>query len=310
MSSCVTPPAQPADPTMVLEDEINNISNQFIETLSKERKSTVAILDFVDLNGTTTMLGKYLREEITVDLFRSGRISVVERNMLDKVMAEWNLSASGFIDEETAVEIGHLLGVETIATGSITDLGNRLKVNARIIDVADGALISVASGLLTGNSVLDSLLDQKIEAVAVPVPKEKSVPQTPKVLQASARTAKGLEYAFTSAEFDPAKNEITLYGTVESLDGDATFSFNSTQFGIVTDPGNNYTGIDVFIGNKKAHGWGSVDVLMLKNIKTQISIKFNGASPQDKQVLRADYLLRSSHYNEYGFSIRTEIPIE
>lgn len=62
-----------------------------------------------------------------------------------------------------------------IAIGTITDLGNVIKVNARIIDVETVALISVASGSLTKNESVKTLLNRKIQNTQDTKPKENQV---------------------------------------------------------------------------------------------------------------------------------------
>ncbi|MBI2251416.1 MAG: hypothetical protein HYU63_01430 [Armatimonadetes bacterium] len=54
-------------------------------------------------------------------LIKSQRFLVFDRQNLAAVMQEHNLSVSGEITPETAVEVGKLIGVEYILTGSVTE---------------------------------------------------------------------------------------------------------------------------------------------------------------------------------------------
>jgi hypothetical protein len=52
---------------------------------------------------------------------------------------------SGLIDPNSAKELGKILGVDAIISGTITDLGDAIKVNARLISTETGQIFSVAS---------------------------------------------------------------------------------------------------------------------------------------------------------------------
>lgn len=71
--------------------------------------------------------GKAVSGRLITDLVQNGHYTVVERNQLQKVMAEQQLSLSGAVDENQAVQIGKLAGVEALILGSggytIKDIG-------------------------------------------------------------------------------------------------------------------------------------------------------------------------------------------
>ena len=86
-------------------------------------KIRVAVLNFEN-NSTWTWwgnnLGRAAADELTTQLFKSGQFSVIERAQLDAILAEQDLGASGAVTASTAAQIGQLLGVQLILTGSIT----------------------------------------------------------------------------------------------------------------------------------------------------------------------------------------------
>ena len=65
-------------------------------------------------------LGYAAADELVTQLFGTGKFSLVERSQLDAVLAEQNLGQSGRVNPTQAAEIGRLLGVQLILTGSIT----------------------------------------------------------------------------------------------------------------------------------------------------------------------------------------------
>jgi len=74
---------------------------------------------------------------------------------------------SGMIDESSAVELGRVLGVDAIASGTITDLGTSVKVNARLISAESGKLFSVASVEIPKNDKVKVLLSQSVATATV-----------------------------------------------------------------------------------------------------------------------------------------------
>ena len=88
-----------------------------------ESKVRVAVMNFEN-NSTWTYWGNNLgyaaADELVTQLFGSGKFSLVERSQLDAVLAEQNLGQSGRVNSAQAADIGRILGVQLILTGSIT----------------------------------------------------------------------------------------------------------------------------------------------------------------------------------------------
>jgi tetratricopeptide (TPR) repeat protein len=64
----------------------------------------------------------------------SGRIEIVERAILDKLLEELKLSASDLTDPQTAVRVGKILAARLIATGSFTRFGDEGRLGIRVIE--------------------------------------------------------------------------------------------------------------------------------------------------------------------------------
>jgi curli biogenesis system outer membrane secretion channel CsgG len=88
-------------------------------------KPRVAVLEFVDKVSTYGwyQAGRQAQDMMVTELVRSDAYRVIEREKLQALMQEKNLTLSGNIDPKTAVQAGKLLGVEYLVTGSVTELG-------------------------------------------------------------------------------------------------------------------------------------------------------------------------------------------
>jgi curli biogenesis system outer membrane secretion channel CsgG len=104
------------------------------------------------------------QDVFVTELVKSGKFRVVEREQLEALMQEKNLTLSGDVDPKSAVKIGKLLGVNYLLTGAVTEYGvtdkgahgsgiGRLPgfsagkrsfvaaINARLIDTSTGEIV-------------------------------------------------------------------------------------------------------------------------------------------------------------------------
>ncbi|MDD5491066.1 MAG: CsgG/HfaB family protein [bacterium] len=126
-----------------------------LQVMPKEKLSasikTIAILEFADVRQAKEKEAHdnpapIIQEKIISALVNQGMFRVIERQQLEKIIAEQKLQMSGLIDNSSAVEIGKILGADGIMVGSITEYGRtiypkaRLTVNVRVIEVKTGLI--------------------------------------------------------------------------------------------------------------------------------------------------------------------------
>lgn len=151
-----------------LDKHIDILAQQIISSLAVQKVNKIAVIEFPNLEGKVTDLGKYLAEELTTRLFRTGRFQIIERQLMNKMMEEQKLSATGLIDEKTASKFGRILGVDALTTGTVADLNTSVKINARLIAVETGSVFAVASVNIPMNKEVEILLGKKPGAAARP----------------------------------------------------------------------------------------------------------------------------------------------
>ncbi len=95
------------------------------------QKKRVAVFDFDNaaVQGGITFpfagtgapnLGKAAADLLITKLVQDGSLSVLERNAIDKLLAEQDFSNTNRTDPVTAAKLGRVLGVDTIILGTIT----------------------------------------------------------------------------------------------------------------------------------------------------------------------------------------------
>jgi TolB-like protein len=77
---------------------------------------------------------------------RSREYAVVDRDDLDRVLAEQSLSLAGLADDDARRGVGGSLGATLIVSGSFRRDGPVLRAAARVVDVASGQVLASAEG--------------------------------------------------------------------------------------------------------------------------------------------------------------------
>lgn len=130
-------------------------------------KTRIAIPDF-QVQGDRFEygdMGGIVAEWMTIALVREGRFEIIERRMLAKLLEEQKLGLAGVVDSATASEVGKVIGVQMLITGTIVNLSGNVSINARIINVENAEIIAAedAIGDTKGNLMgLVAELTQKI----------------------------------------------------------------------------------------------------------------------------------------------------
>jgi len=161
-----------------------------------KHRPRIAVLDFdygtvqsssTGMFGSNVDVGKGIADLLISGLVKDGTFSIIERQALDKIVAEQNFSTSQRADPSSAAKLGKLLGVDAIVVGSITQFGNETKktnigggggtfggfglggighsnskanvgITARIVNVETAEILGVAEGAGTSSRSSNSLL--------------------------------------------------------------------------------------------------------------------------------------------------------
>lgn len=128
----------------------------FYPLFSQTDNITVSLLYFSNMDETSqnhsgkNYIGKALTEFSYTELSRIKGITLIERNSLEKLLGEIELSMSGVIDETTAPKIGKMLGAKNIIDGSYLISGHKCTVTYKIIDTENGLILK--AGTVSGTS--------------------------------------------------------------------------------------------------------------------------------------------------------------
>ena len=140
---------------------------QLAEVLAKKiegkGKAKIAVWGFFTENSEKTALGNYITEDFSVYLTNFGdKFEVIDRNHLDVLLKEHRLNAEGYIDENTAKELGKIVAVDVIITGTYTVLNSVIKVRAKALDTETALQFAASMGNLPLNENIASYLGVSI----------------------------------------------------------------------------------------------------------------------------------------------------
>jgi TolB-like protein len=117
-----------------------------------EKKTNIAVTTIKNAAGVSEGEVDLLADRLRAELFNTGAVNVMEREQMQAILKEQGFQQSGACtDEACLVEMGQLLGVSKIVTGSLGKLGGLFMVNLRIIDVKTGQIVKVVSKDIRGN---------------------------------------------------------------------------------------------------------------------------------------------------------------
>jgi tetratricopeptide (TPR) repeat protein len=122
------------------------------------------ILSFIDLqergglaerDGFSTVITTRLANQLNA----SGRLQVVERVLMERLLEELNLGSSDLADPETALKLGKVLAAKVIGTGSLYYLPNGTLLSLRLIDTETSSIPKVVTKQLSSGASLKKELN-------------------------------------------------------------------------------------------------------------------------------------------------------
>jgi len=164
--------------------------------------TTVAVLPFVNIskNPQIDWIGAGFAETIATKLCKVSGIQYVERAQLSQAMKELKLHNSGLVDSTTARKLGKLAGAECVVIGSYQKSGDKLKVDARVVEVETSRATKSAEVVGKIDDVFDmqaDLVGQLIESIgnSATAAETKAIEEAPaKSNKAYQWFAKGLDF--------------------------------------------------------------------------------------------------------------------
>src|SRR5213076_2519612 len=109
------------------------------------------------------------------ELAQNPAARVVEREDIEKLLAEQSLGASGKVTPETAAKIGKLVGARYVIVGTFIDFYGDFRLDARLVNVETSEIVKVESDRMLRDHLFDI-----IRTVAARLMKDTNLPPLPR----------------------------------------------------------------------------------------------------------------------------------
>ena len=127
-------------------------------------KARIAVSQFTDKTAKgggfhgwwNPQIGDGMRDMLATSLFNTNRFIVLERQIMNEILAEQDLGASGRVKKETAAAIGEIEGAELLVTGAVTEFepGNK-GMGGGLGGIFGSVVGAVAGGLRASHIAID-----------------------------------------------------------------------------------------------------------------------------------------------------------
>ncbi|PKM99264.1 MAG: hypothetical protein CVU78_07200 [Elusimicrobia bacterium HGW-Elusimicrobia-2] len=101
----------------------------------------IAVTDFEARAPLSQSEAAFISDFVRSDFVKSGRFNVIEKNNMDKVLAEQGFQQTGCSSAECAVAIGKILNVKLMTVGSCGQLLGKYIITMNIVDVESAKII-------------------------------------------------------------------------------------------------------------------------------------------------------------------------
>jgi TolB-like protein len=131
-------------------------------------KIRVAVMDFTKTTQAPELqnLEQIVPEWLTLFLVETGTFDVIERRNLETVIKEQSLGQTGIIDATSAAQLGKVLGVNILVTGTLIKFEKTIEITAKLIDTTNGAIVGVASATTSDKSEVRSKVKELATSIS------------------------------------------------------------------------------------------------------------------------------------------------
>ena len=127
-------------------DEYDDLAKELCNVIISTGQVKIAILPFSYLDKRKSDGGAIVSERLTTRIVKLKKYQVIERALLENLIQEQHLETSGAVSVETAKQIGKILGVDAIISGTLLDVEDGMvEVNARLIKTETAEVLNTAS---------------------------------------------------------------------------------------------------------------------------------------------------------------------
>ena len=177
---CSHAPARAQD----MDTELTKLTEDLASQIKDKGNKKVTVLDFTDLDGNSTEIGKYVADQLTVNFVMKKRdFSILDRAHLKKIMDEHKLTASGLVDPDNAKKLGQFAGVDAMIFGKVVPVGDNVNITVTIVTTDTAVMEGGGKAKFLQDDTVRQLASKPAAETAVTEPAEKPTKDPQKIVK-------------------------------------------------------------------------------------------------------------------------------
>lgn len=136
-------------PGSAMADGYDRIAGKIAVAAKGLERRRIAVLQFPYIDNRSDIGSRVVQEQLMTRLVAHQELRVVERAALGQMVEEITLSYRGLLDSRASYQLGQILDVDAVLTGTLVELPNRqIQINARLIRIPDGLILAAVESLV------------------------------------------------------------------------------------------------------------------------------------------------------------------
>ena len=166
VSVLIAPSAVAQPQPITLESRLASIAEEVSAKIEAAKRDTIAVLPMPHPDGTCTVLSVYVADELSqlLSTLPNKQLKITERMQLEQIMKEAQLPDDGLLYPQTTQQLGKISGIEALVVGSLTPVGDQVRVQLRIIATDTARTVASVAASIPKTPAVVELLGKAVTA--------------------------------------------------------------------------------------------------------------------------------------------------
>lgn len=160
VSCSKAPVGPPITDSLYFNGKLSILADQLAQNTTR-RPRRAAVLDFVNQNGKTSQLGKYVTAKFMEISSQKALFTIPSEGEVAAAIKAQGIKYNGSVNTEDAAKLGKALGVDALIVGVLSDLqkGSDVDLAVKMIDTRNGNVVSAASTSFERSKQVSGMLE-------------------------------------------------------------------------------------------------------------------------------------------------------
>ena len=159
-----------------MDVEMAGLADKVGKALVAKGCKNVAAVDFTDIQGQPTVLGRFLSEQLTARIVATTNVSMLDQVQIKHILALQNLTVEATLDPENARKLRDSADVDTILEGTVSDIDDGIRLTVKAVSTSTNQIIAAGWITFTKTRTIQDIEHQSISSAAVSEVGESAAP--------------------------------------------------------------------------------------------------------------------------------------